>query len=274
MASSTDSSTNKDKYLLNRDLFAATRLNNQHWAWHQELGYNLHPSIVVPTNGRIADVATGTGAWLLEVAHENSTVQCDGFDISLEQAPPSVWLPANVSLRVWDMYEPPPTELVSTYDVVHIRLVCLVVRNKDPVPILHNLALLLKPQGWLQWDEIDVSDSVIMHAGGEGGKTDAVQRMDRLMKGHGAPDWILKLPATMMETDGFREATMHRVKPEWSLLKFSTDVIVGSWVEIALNQAEGSERKKEFEQLVSDLFEEMRQGAAHGVAKVICVGKT
>ena len=274
MASSSSSSTG-DQYVLNRDFFAATRLTCQHWVWHQELGYNLHPTIPVPSHSRIADVATGTGAWLLEVARENPTAQCDGFDISLDQAPPTAWLPSSVSLRKWDLYEPPPAELIRAYDIVHVRLLGIVVRDKDPVPILKNMAMLLKPHGWLQWDEIDVSDSVITHAAGEGrGKTDAVRKMDGLMKGHGAPEWILKLPSTMMsEEGGFEEAKMYRVRPERSLLKFNTDMHIGSWFEITSNQAEGSERKRMFEQLVTDLVAEAKQGAAHSVAKVICVGK-
>ena len=273
MASSSQSSSTKDTYILNRDFFATTRLNCQHWVWHQELGYNLHPTVTVPLHGRIADVATGTGAWLLEVAREKPDAQCDGFDINTDQAPPAVWLPPNVSMRSWDVYDPPPQELIGTYDMVHIRLLGIVVRNNDTAPIVKNLALLLKPHGWLQWDEMDISDSYIVHIAGEGGKTKAVQQMDNLMKGHGAPTWILKLPSTMMEEGRFEEAKMHRVKPERSLLKFHTDMVLGSWVEIASNQAEGSERKKEFEQLVMDVNAETRQGAAQGVAKVICVGR-
>lgn len=276
MASSTHPSgpsSTKDGYILDRDHYGATRLTCQHWVWHQELGYNIHPTVNIPENSRIADVAAGTGAWLLEVARQYPTSHCDGFDISLDYAPPLVWLPFNATFRKWDIYQPPPTELVGTYDIVHVRLLGIVVRNKDPVPILQNLARLLKPQGWLQWDEIDVSDSVIMHAAGEGGKTDAIQKMDRLMKGHGAPDWILKLPAFMLETGEFEKIKMHRVKPEPSMLKFHTDMVFGSWLEIASNQAEGSERKAEFEQLVIDLGNEIRQGAAQAVPKVICVGK-
>ena len=155
---------------------------------------------------------------------------------------------------------------------MHIRLVVLVVQHKNAAPIVKNLALLLKPHGWLQWDEIDVGDSVVVHAAGEGGKTDAMQRMDGLMKGRGAPAWILELPSTMKE-DGFEDAKMHRVKPDLSMLKFSTDVVLGSWMEIASSQAEGSERKKDLEKLVMDVHGEAREGAAQGVAKVICVGR-
>ena len=272
MASTTESPPSKDGYLLNRDFYAATRLNCQHWLWCQELRYNLHPAITVPSSGNIADVATGTGAWLLEVAREHPKTRCDGFDISIEQAPPSVWLPPNISMRTWNMYESPPKELIGVYDVVHIRLVGIAVRS-DPVPVLENLTLLLKPHGWLQWDELDINDTIIVHAHGESGKTEAVQKMDKLMKGHGAGNWILKLPAMMTEKVGFSEATIHRVKPELRFLKAYTDMHVGSWVELASNQPEGSEKRKDFEQLAADLQDEVRQGAAHGVTKVICVGR-
>ena len=225
MTSSTQLPPTEGGYSLNRDFYAATRLTCQHWVWHQELGYNIHPTINVPENGRIADVAAGTGAWLLEVAREYPASHCDGFDISIDQAPPLIWLPSNVTFSTWDIYQPPPTEFVGKYDVVHVRLLGIVVRNKDPMPILQHLASLLKPQGWLQWDEIDVSDSVIMHAAGEGGKTEAVQEMDRLMKGHGAPDWILKLPAFMLETRGFEQVKMHRVETgtEYAEIQYGHD---------------------------------------------------
>ena len=273
MASSSPSSSTKNGYLLNRDSFATTRLNCQHWVWHQELGYNLHPSIKVPLHARIADVATGTGAWLLEVAREKPDAQCDGFDIGLEQAPPATWLPRNVSLGTWNIYEPPPVELVGIYDIVHIRLVGVVVQSKDTAAILKNLTLLLKPHGWLQWDELDISESIVVHSAGDGGKTDAMQRMDKLMKGHGAGAWILELPSMMMTEKCFDEATTHRAGPEPSMLKFHTEAVLESWVEIASNKAEGSKMKREFEQLVLEVHAEARQGAAQGIPKVICVGR-
>ena len=50
-------------------------------------------------------------------------------------------------------------------------------------------------------------------------------------------------------------------------------MIFGAWLEIAANQEEGSERKRDFERLVMDLADETSQGAVQAVPKVICVGK-
>ncbi|CAL8584122.1 hypothetical protein XPA_009727 [Xanthoria parietina] len=65
-----------DGYHLRRDFTGSTRLNCQHYLWQQELRFNLHPSIPTPVPGNaIADVATGTGVWLLEVAREHPGVE-------------------------------------------------------------------------------------------------------------------------------------------------------------------------------------------------------
>ena len=39
------------------------RLNLQHYIWRQVCGFDIHPDIPIPTDGKlkVADVATGTG---------------------------------------------------------------------------------------------------------------------------------------------------------------------------------------------------------------------
>ncbi|PQE22943.1 UMTA methyltransferase family protein [Rutstroemia sp. NJR-2017a BBW] len=64
---------------------AACRLNLQHYLWKDALKFNIHPSIKISNESTIADVATGTAAWLLDVA---------------------------------DL----PSDLVGKYDYVHVRL--------------------------------------------------------------------------------------------------------------------------------------------------------
>ena len=69
--------------------------------------------------------------------------QFDGFDIDLGQAPHLQWLPSNISLTQWNMFEEVPENLVGVYDVVHIRLVMLVIKDNNPVPLIQNLRKLL-----------------------------------------------------------------------------------------------------------------------------------
>jgi hypothetical protein len=52
--------------MLSHHFTSACRLNAKHYVWQQGLGFNLHPNIPFPNDGdAFADVAAGTGAWLL-----------------------------------------------------------------------------------------------------------------------------------------------------------------------------------------------------------------
>ena len=48
-----------------------------------------------------------------------------------------------------DAFSPLPHELVGKYDIVHLRLFIVLVRNNDPAPLLRNLIQMLskKPCG-------------------------------------------------------------------------------------------------------------------------------
>lgn len=82
--------------------------------------------------------------WLIEAARTlPASAQLHGYDISPAQYPPKEWLPKNVNLHVLNMLDPVPEELVGTYDVVHVGLLIMVVRNEDPTPVLINLLTLL-----------------------------------------------------------------------------------------------------------------------------------
>ena len=71
------------------------------------------------------------------------TAQLEGFDIDLGQCPAAPWTPPNVKFREWDMFSPPPEDLIGRFDVVHIRLVMLVIKDNNPLPLLANLRKLL-----------------------------------------------------------------------------------------------------------------------------------
>jgi hypothetical protein len=82
--------------------------------------------------------------WLLDIARKlPSTAKLHGFDISLDQCPPDAWLPDNVELHTWNVFEEPPARFVGVFDVVHIRLITVAVQNNDPTPILANIHRLL-----------------------------------------------------------------------------------------------------------------------------------
>lgn len=134
-----------------------TRLHLQHWIWKEHLGYLLHPAISFSgSDVSVADIGTGNGCWLLDLARRSPrTWSFTGFDISCAQFLADVHLPANVRLLIQDVFEPFPTALHGTFDVVRVRAFAAVIKYGDAGPLTRNLIQLLKPDGFLQWDEFD-----------------------------------------------------------------------------------------------------------------------
>jgi SAM-dependent methyltransferase len=144
-------------YPFERDFQASARLNLQHQAWLLTTKSLLHSAIEVGANALIADIGCGTGIWSLSLSQTLPPgCRIEAADISLAQAPPRPWWPSNVTFRTLDIFEDPlPEELVGRYDVVHIRLFVFVIASGNPLPLLKNLMRLLKPGGYLQWQEYD-----------------------------------------------------------------------------------------------------------------------
>jgi hypothetical protein len=46
-------------------------------------------------------------------------------------------------MHTWDIFEEPPEEFLGYFDVVHVRLITVVVKNNDPRPVLANLTKIL-----------------------------------------------------------------------------------------------------------------------------------
>ncbi|KAF7925381.1 uncharacterized protein EAE97_010462 [Botrytis byssoidea] len=151
----------QEEYVLERSLLGSSRLYVQYWLWQRLLGHLLHPSIPIKQDIKIADIACGTGIWLIDLAKElaksKTNAQLDGFDISTNQYPHSALLPPNVKLDILDIFKPVPERLRGQYDVVHISLLCVVIPGGDPRHVLDNVLTLLRPGGYIQWKEVDFS---------------------------------------------------------------------------------------------------------------------
>lgn len=46
-------------------------------------------------------------------------------------------------MHIWNIFEDVPDEFIGYFDIVHVRLITVVVKNNDPRPILANLRKLL-----------------------------------------------------------------------------------------------------------------------------------
>ncbi|KAI2637380.1 hypothetical protein GGS21DRAFT_549446 [Xylaria nigripes] len=92
----------------------------------------------------LRDCNASTCLWLHDLARTvPPSAELRGFDISLDQVGTRSWLPANIRMYTWDIFEEPPPRFREYFHVVHVRLITVVIRNNDPRPVLANLTKLL-----------------------------------------------------------------------------------------------------------------------------------
>lgn len=93
---------------------------------------------------RVADVATGTAIWLLDLAKTlPADAQLYGFDISTAQFPALEARPPNVSLFKHSVTSPFPEEYHGFFDIVAVRLITAGLRGDDWDSAVKNLNVLL-----------------------------------------------------------------------------------------------------------------------------------
>ncbi|KAF7531770.1 hypothetical protein G7054_g8555 [Neopestalotiopsis clavispora] len=119
----------------------------------RNIGYVIHPTIKLSSSPRIADMGTGTAIFLKTIQPQYPNAVLEGFDISSELFPAQETLSSNISLGVLDMKQPFPPEMHGKYDLVHVRMLVTAMLPDEWDPTVRNLAALLKPGGFLQWEE-------------------------------------------------------------------------------------------------------------------------
>ncbi|OOG00303.1 hypothetical protein ASPCADRAFT_38739 [Aspergillus carbonarius ITEM 5010] len=263
-------------YSLDHGSAAAFRLNGYFYLWKETFGFNLHPTIakaLQTPSPRIADVATGTAIWLLDLAKELPNATLDGLDMTLEKAPAAEWLPANITLREWNMNDEVPPELVGQFDVVHLRLLFIVVENGDPSPIIRKVTRMLKPGGWIQWDELSLAGRRIVKAR-PGVRTEALESLDRFWEANGRHDWVEHLP-DRFEDAGLTKTQITHYRPLQQYFRAEGEGFIMTCDETARTLASKGEvevAKKLFE-LIHQGSLETSAGAAYTIIKVVCLGQ-
>ena len=142
-----------DGYMLRRDSQESKRLNAQHeFMVALSGGHLIHPSIPCNVLRAVADVATGTGVWLQDVARSlafssqagSKKTEFVGFDISPQQFPPAGETPPNLSFVTHDMTEPFPSEYHEKFDLVSVRLVSYVVKAVELEKVVRHILQILR----------------------------------------------------------------------------------------------------------------------------------
>jgi ubiquinone/menaquinone biosynthesis C-methylase UbiE len=116
-------------------------------------GQLLHPCLPIDRISVIADVACGTGVWMMDYASRlpsNHRMKLVGFDISSSQFPRTQC--ADIKFVEHDMTKTFPAEYNNTFELVNIRLVVAAVPVADLERTVLNILNILS------WHALKVSD--------------------------------------------------------------------------------------------------------------------
>lgn len=261
--------TNGRGYMLEGNYAAANRLDLQTLPWKTTFGFNIHPAIRIKQDARIADIATGTDLWVIEVARELPAASVLCLNIDLAKAPHESWMPANVSLRVWNILEEIPDDLLGNFDFIHVRLAVLVIRNSDPQPLLQRIMKLLKPGGYLQWDELNYA-GITVETTNTLAKIHALDRFRDMIVSRVRSDWTVKL-AEFAKHEGFEDTNIDHFdgKKETTGPHKTTSYFM-TIDEFASRLEEDGTKMKE---IIQDARQEIYEGGAIFMPKIICVAR-
>ncbi|KFZ09187.1 hypothetical protein V501_05678 [Pseudogymnoascus sp. VKM F-4519 (FW-2642)] len=250
-----NSTTGLEDYVLGRDLYGSVRLDAQHLLWTLHNGYTLNPKIPISPGMKIAEIGTGTGLWLLDLAeHLPKTIQLDGYDISSSQYPSEAVLADNISLNVLDAFGDVPPHLAGKYDVVHLRFWCCVVKGDDP-----------KPGGYIQWEEAHLGRNLV-----NGTIAEEFERIAKTIftDANIIFNWVGEIDkhaeAVGLEVIDYATSAF---RP--SLVSLCTNTYLTGHVELlqAIPKLKGRQlsilNEKECRQLLFDLFAETKKGAIY-----------
>lgn len=138
--------------MLKRDEAESKRLDFQHEFMRALChGDFLHTSIPRHSICAVADMGTGTGIWLSDVAEElrrhngtGAALDLVGFDISAKQFPENDDQTSRVGFVVHDITKPFPEQYHSRFDVVNLRFLVYALSEADLQQAFDNVAETLR----------------------------------------------------------------------------------------------------------------------------------
>lgn len=253
----------REPYRLNRDLLSSARLHLQHAVFVNALGYLLHPAVPIGPASLVAEIATGTGIFALGLAAAHPDARIEASDISLAQVPAQHWWPANATFAVLDVLQDPvPTTVLERYDVLCLRHF-VSLQPGDPRPLIARLLAMLKPGGYLHWQEWDLPTAAVFAP--DGTSTPKMQALVDYIRPHvvKAP-WVgdLHQRVTSGEVPGVELVTYDRLratnKPvvvamQQELMALGTKEVVAS---LRAREGDASVEAAKFERIADDAVDE------------------
>lgn len=150
-------------------------------------------------------------------------------------------------------------QMRAKYDIVHLRLFFAIVKDAEPARrVVEQLAKLLKPGGWVQWDELDVGGSFVLRV--EGWEAPVMEETVEVLGGFG--EWVGQIPE-LMEECGFVDDRVERFEERNELARAFLDNHLAKDEEVAVGRIASGDEDREGTRLlenVSAMVEESRRG--------------
>ncbi|KAF3393963.1 hypothetical protein F1880_004790, partial [Penicillium rolfsii] len=113
----------------------------------------------------------------------------DSYEVDISNTPSTQWLPTSLTLLRWDFFNPIPKHSVGQCKIDHLRLLTVVVQHSDLIPVIQQVARLLNPGGYIQWEHpethVKKTDPTLA--------TPAFDRLRKFVYTSGRHDWELQL---------------------------------------------------------------------------------
>lgn len=224
----------------------------------------------------IADVATGTAIWPIQLSRNlPASASLCGFDISLSQAPPRAWLPHNLELREWNIYTPVPEDCLGKFDIVHVRLLLLVLTPATVGVVVRHLAQMLRHGGWLQWEELDLARTCLQRAEGELAATTALPIMEstlEVMQRQGDEGWVAGLEDVVRE-EGFEDVRVERYWDGVQEARAVFEMVLIKDEELVRKSSMDEATRKAAMSRIEAMYDESRRGAVLSTPKLVCMAR-
>lgn len=209
-----------------------------------------------------------------------------GLDADSAHYPAAANLPTNVKLGMLDALTVDiPAEHVGQYDAVHVRAFASVVKAGNPGPLISNAYKMLKPGGYLQWDDMDGDSFKAVTPGSDSESpslsTTATEELvatslQAQKVGFNLKyDWLQQL-GKLFEQHGFElidEKRMSVKKELRSVMTTSLLMIQAHVARIAVRDGCMIGTNKSWEEVWTKAGEELKEGVSLTMDMIVAVGR-
>jgi hypothetical protein len=164
--------------------------------------------------------------------------------------------------------------MTGRYDFVHVRLLVLAIEQSQLPLILRSILKMLKPGGYLQWDELDLVNMGVKKVDSTV-PSPALDELVTLSKANGRYNWTLEIKK-VMEVEGFQDVSLDLIGDPPELVRPLNELHLMSMEEIGVSFARRgqNEMASKLYQLIKDAYQEANLGATLYFPRVVCVGRS